>query len=207
MKWHALPLCGWKRCRLVEEKRGSEGRVGRLREMGDKWPWRGDDSVISETVTVTFIHISKKERWKKSRNNEAMDLQAEREGKRGMINKWGAAGLVRASKVRGTFTPVPQGCRAAKAQLEIRSGERCPWQCSGGLAGLQTGRRGQLACPKEPPASCAHATKKNTNSGVIEAWAHAVFIQHLYYSSQTDCYTVRFTHASLRTLKNRPTLS
>lgn len=120
----------------------------------------------------------------------------EREGKRRVINKWGAAGLERVSKVRGTFTPVPQGCRAAKAQLEIRSGERCPWQCSGGLAGLQMGRRGRLACPKQPPAGCAHTTEKNTNSGVIEACSHAVFIQHLYYSSQTDCYTVRFTHAS-----------
>ncbi len=127
----------------------------------------------------------------------------ERDGKRGMINKWGALGLERASNVRGTFTPVPQGCRAAKAQLEIWSGERCPWQCSGGLARLQTGRRGRLACPKQPPAGCAQSTEKNTNSGVIEACTHAVFIQHLYYSSQTDCYTVRFTHASPASIKKQ----
>lgn len=122
IKWHSRPLCGWKRCRLVE-KRGSEGRVERLRETGDKWPWRRDDSVISETVTVTFIHISKRSDGKRAGIMRPWTCrQREREGKRGIINKWGAAGLVQASKVRGTFTPVPQGCRAAKAQLEIRSG-------------------------------------------------------------------------------------
>lgn len=34
--------------------------VEQPRETGDKWPWTEDDSVISVTVAVTFIHISKR---------------------------------------------------------------------------------------------------------------------------------------------------
>lgn len=113
------------RLKALQASRGEErlGGPGRAAE-GDGWQVtlkRGWFCHFWDSHCHFYSHF-KKERWKKSRNNEATDLQAEREGKRGMINKWGAAGLVRASKVRGTFTPVPQGCRAAKAQLEIRSG-------------------------------------------------------------------------------------
>jgi len=159
-----------------------------------------------------FYSHFKKERWKKSRNNEAVDLQAERErerereGKQGIINKWGAAGLVRASKVRGTFTPVPQGCRAEKAQLEIRSGGAVSLTVQW-WPGWVTDREEGAACLPQTASWGVHARhiekyQQWCNRGLCSCSIYSASL--LFISDRLLCSSL---HTHVRTLKNRPTLS
>lgn len=101
---------------------------------------------------------------------------------------------MRASKVRGTFTPVPQGCRAAKAQLEIRSGGAVSLTVQWWPGWVTDGEEGAAGLPQT--ASCGVCARRREK---YQQWCNRGLRSCSIYLAALLFISDRLLHSSLHT--------